>query len=64
MSMEYIRCLIGSKARDKVTGFTGQIVSYLISGFGNDLVSLEGCDTTGRPIQEWYDIDRIERMEG
>lgn len=52
--------LIGKHAKDTVTGFSGEITGYWISKTGSDRVLLEGIDTTGRPIDFWADLERIE----
>ena len=52
--------LIGKHAKDAVTGVFGEITGYWISKTGSDRVLLEGIDTTGRPIDFWADLERIE----
>ena len=52
--------LIGRHSKDPVTGFSGEITGYWISKTGSDRVLLEGIDTTGRPIDFWADLERIE----
>lgn len=45
---------------DKVTGFSGIVTGYWISKTGDDRVLLESTDTTGRPVEFWVDLARVE----
>lgn len=51
---------IGKKAKDTTTGFTGEITAYVMYKSGNDRAMLEGMDNTGRPVEWWFDINRLE----
>ena len=51
--------LIGKCAEDTISGFSGEITGYWISKTGSDRVLLEGLDTTGRPVEFWADLERI-----
>ncbi len=51
---------IGKIGRDTVTGFHGTITGYWISKTGSDRLLLENVDTTGRPVEFWADLERIE----
>ena len=51
--------LIGKRAEDEINGFSGEITGYWISKTGSDRVLLEGLDNTGRPVEFWADLERI-----
>ena len=51
--------LIGIRAEDSINGFSGEITGYWISKTGSDRVLLEGLDNTGRPVEFWADLERI-----
>ncbi len=55
--------LIGKRARDTVTGFSGEITGYWICKTGSDRVLLEDVDNTGRPVEFWADLERVEIFE-
>ena len=54
------RELIEKNGRDIVTGLEGTITGYWISMTGSDCVLLESMDTTGRPVEQWIDVERLE----
>ncbi len=54
------RELIKKNGRDIVTGLEGTITGYWISMTGSDRVLLESMDTTGRPVEQWVDVERLE----
>lgn len=58
-----MREFIGKTVKDKVTGFTGEITAYAIYSTGVDRAQVESLDSTGRPIEWWTDVDRLEFVE-
>lgn len=52
--------LIGKRAQDMVTSFSGEITGYWISKTGSDRVLLENVDNSGRPVEFWADLERVE----
>lgn len=53
------RCYLGKKARDTLTGFEGEITAYVMYRNSVDRVMVEGLDSTGRPVEWWFDFERI-----
>lgn len=53
------RSYIGKKAKDTLTGFEGEITAYVMYKTHVDRVMLEGVDSTGRPVEWWFDFERI-----
>lgn len=51
---------IGKLGKDTVTGLEGKITGYWISMTGGDRILLESMDTTGRPVEQWIDVERLE----
>lgn len=50
----------GDKAVDKVTSYTGVVTGYChYFGKQPDQYLVEGIDTTGRPISDWYEESRL-----
>jgi len=59
--------LLGKKAKDKITGFTGIITGHARYLTGCDQYILQPeCDTDHRkyPDANWFDEGRIEVLEG
>ena len=52
--------LLGKTGINKANGYEGKITMYAENLIGEDMVMLEGLDTTGRPISEWVGIERVE----
>lgn len=47
--------------RDNVTGYSGKVTAICHYYHKRpDSVLVEGIDTTGRPIEWWTDVERIE----
>ena len=56
---------LGLQVRDTVTGFVGVItVRAEYKNNQQNRYLLETTDTTGRPIEWWYDEDRLELYYG
>ena len=55
--------LIGRVAKDTVTGFVGEITAHATYKTGVDRVMLESLDDTGRPVEWWIDVDRLEFID-
>lgn len=47
---------LNDKVKDKVTDYTGTIT-------GETRYLVENVDSTGRPIEFWYDESRLEKEE-
>lgn len=50
--------LLGTIRRDTVTGFTGTVTAVYLPFTGSTRLILEGLDSTGRPVEHWYDVQR------
>lgn len=51
----------GTRVRDSVTGYSGIVTCYAKRyGHGPDGYLVESMDSTGRPVGEWVNADRIE----
>lgn len=55
--------MIGRIAMDTVTGYKGEITAHTTFKTGVDRVLIESIDNTGRPVEWWFDIDRIEFLD-
>lgn len=51
---------LGEKVRDSVTGFDGTITARAVYNTGYVSYLVENVDSTGRPIESWYDERRLE----
>lgn len=51
---------LNKTVRDAITGYTGTITAYAVYATGEERCLVEGIDTTGRPIEWWLDVKRIE----
>lgn len=58
-----MRKYIGLIAEDQVTGFVGEVTAAAIYKTGSDRVMVESMDDTGRPIEWWFDVDRLKFKE-
>lgn len=58
-----INNIINKRCKDELTGFEGTCTAYAVYLTGNDRVMLEGMDTTNRPIECWFDVDRVLVLE-
>lgn len=54
---------LGTKVRDKETGFEGIVTARAEYLYDRPRVMLEGVDNTGRPIEWWYDETRVVETE-
>lgn len=50
------------RVSDSVTGYTGVITGRSESVSGEPIYRVDGMDNTGRPIWEWFDESRLERV--
>ena len=55
--------LIGRVVQDQVTKFVGEITACATYKNGSDRVMVESMDDTGRPIEWWFDVDRLEFID-
>ncbi len=51
---------LGKQAKDKVTNCSGTITGVWISITGPKRILIENIDTTNRPIEIWFDEERVE----
>lgn len=54
---------LGEKAYDRITGFNGVITARAVYNTGYISYLIENVDSTGRPIESWYDERRLESKE-
>lgn len=52
---------LGDKVHDYVSGFTGKVTGYtrFITGSDRATVTSETLDSNGRPVEEWFDVERL-----
>lgn len=53
---------LGTKAFDSVTGFEGIVAARAEYLHSTSRVMLESVDSTGRPIEWWYDEERVVEL--
>lgn len=51
---------LGTKVRDKETAFVGIVTARAEYLYGENRIMVEAVDSTGRPIEWWYDESRVE----
>lgn len=51
---------LGWIVRDKETKFEGKVTGRVEYLYDSSRVLVEGIDTSGRPIEWWYDERRVE----
>ena len=49
----------GTEVTDRTTGYSGKITAYTVYDIGMVLYLVECIDTTGRPIEEWINAERL-----
>lgn len=54
---------LGMTVKDKESNYKGKVTAITKYLYGQDKVMVESIDTTGRPIEWWYDIDRVELIK-
>lgn len=54
---------LNDKVKDKVTNYTGRITAKAEYITGETRYLVENVDSTGRPIEFWYDESRLEKEE-
>ena len=54
---------LGTIVKDKETGFTGTVTARAEYLYDKPRVMVESMDSTGRPIEWWYDESRVEVIE-
>jgi hypothetical protein len=57
--MKFDDIVLGNKYVDEVTQVSGIATGKLETSHSNDLVRIEGRDTTGRPFEHWADPLRL-----
>lgn len=50
---------LGSMVKDKETGFEGRVTARAEYLYDNTRVLVESVDSTGRPVEWWYDENRV-----
>lgn len=53
---------LGTKVRDKETNYQGIVTARAEYLYGIPKVLVENIDSTGRPIDWWYDESRVEEI--
>lgn len=56
--MNVVDC-IGKIAKDTVTGYSGKVTGVAVYLTGSDRILIESIDTTNRPVDYWFDADRV-----
>jgi hypothetical protein len=51
---------LGAKVKDSLTGFVGTVTARCEYLNGGPRVMLEGNDSTGRPVEHWFNESRAE----
>ena len=60
MSKRLEEVKLGTEETDPIVGLTGRVTAKLERLHGGDQVLLETHDSTGRPIEHWAPVDRLE----
>ena len=53
---------LGTRVRDKETKFEGIVTARAEYLYDRPKVLIENIDSTGRPIEWWYDETRVEEI--
>ena len=53
---------LGMKVRDKETNYQGIVTARAEYLYDRPRVLVENIDSTGRPIEWWYDESRVEEV--
>jgi hypothetical protein len=53
---------LGMKVRDKETNYEGIVTARAEYLYDRPRVLVENIDSTGRPIEWWYDESRVEEV--
>ena len=53
---------LGMKVRDKETNYQGVVTARAEYLYDRPRVLVENIDSTGRPIEWWYDESRVEEV--
>ena len=54
---------LGMKVKDVVTGFCGVVTAKCVYLHQEPRVLIEGIDNTGRPIEWWHDVSRLQIID-
>lgn len=54
--------LLDKTVKDTVTGFTGKVTGYAVYTTGSSTVLVEGIDSTNRPIEWWFNVERVTEV--
>lgn len=49
--------------KDKIAGYSGTITAYAVYATGEVRYLVENVDTTGRPVEWWYDESRLVKED-
>jgi len=54
---------LNDRVKDKVTGYGGRVTAKSEYITGETRYLVENVDSTGRPIEWWYDESRLEKED-
>lgn len=54
---------LGTKVKDQITKFSGIVTARTVFLNSEPRIMVEGMDTTGRPIEWWFDEERLEEIK-
>jgi len=55
--------LVGKTVVDTETNMVGKVTAFACYATGYKTVLLSGLDTTGRPIEQWVELQRIGSLQ-
>ena len=61
--MRFDQIEFGKKYRDRITGFAGVCTGKVEYQSEEQRILLEGVDSTGRPVEQWVCLSRVESVE-
>lgn len=53
---------LGMRVKDTKTLFTGLVTARAEYLYGQPRILVENIDSTGRPVEWWYDEERLEEI--
>jgi hypothetical protein len=58
-----LKGLVGKTVADTETGMVGKVTAFACYATRYKTVLLSGLDTTGRPIEHWVELQRIDSLQ-
>lgn len=58
--MSDLEKLLNKNVRDVVNGYSGNVIAVAKYSYNEDLALVCNIDTTGRPVETWLSIERLE----